>query len=382
MMLPGPEIRRVALCSLMALHVLALAGCRPSIPDDPESAPARQAPMPTTHVAVSVTPTDLPTALPPKPPTPTATPPRLLRLTRPGCCVRPGWSPDSLEVVFVDKPTQKDSAGVYGVSLEGGSTRLIYRRPQVLSADWALSTWPEGEYTRVWRRSDGKSWLVDTTGAAPQFSPDSTMLAWAVTSKQYSQIDVRQTAIWVAQINGADSAKVVTLQGGSLIGWMTDGSAVLVSGRMQGGGQAGVWRVPLDEAAPVLLFAADRVRDPVLSPGGRWLAFYVAFAAEAGANGLWVLDTLSGSSQRITPFGAYRWRDENRLLLFPLDDSLPAAELWQVDVLRSEIRQLTDSRVTPLAIANNDWQPSPDGKWLAFVSGVDHAIWILELPPE
>jgi Tol biopolymer transport system component len=285
-------------------------------------------------------------------------------------------------VVFVFKPAGKPSAGIYAVARDGGPARLVYRRPQLLSADWGLSAWPEGEFTRLWRKADGRSWVVDTTGAMPRFSPDGSRLAWAITSRPYTQIDVRQTAIWTAQVDGSQRRKVMTLQGGSLIGWASTGEALYASGRTPGGGQAGVWRVPLDGAAPALLFEADRVHEPLLSPGGRWLAFYVAFAAEPGANGLWILDTDSGAAQRVTPFGAYRWRDENRLLLFPLEASLPAAELWQVDVQEGEIRQLTDSRVTPLTIANNDWRPSPDGSWLAFVSGEDHAIWTLELPPQ
>jgi len=376
----GRSLNRPVLCLLGAILAANLVGCQPAHASTSEALSADPGATQAITPEAPGPSTGMPTALEPDPPTPTTTPPRLFRLTEPGCCVRPFWSPDSLEVAYVDKPPGKELAGIYSIPLEGGSSHLIYRRPQILSADWALSAWAEGEDTRVWRRSDGRSWLVDTTGAAPRFAPSGSMMAWGVTSKQYTQIDVRQTAIWVAGIDGSRARKVITVQGGSLIGWAIGEQALLVSGRLRRGEAGGVWRVPLEAAEPVMLFSADRVRDPLLSPGGTWLAFYVAFSSEADADGLWVLDTLTGASQRITPFGSYRWRTADRLLLFPLEASLPSAELWEVDVRSGDIQRLTERGLTPLAIANNDWLPSPDGRSLAFVSAVDHAIWILELP--
>ena len=44
-----------------------------------------------------------------------------------------------------------------------------------------------------------------------------------------------------------------------------------------------------------------------------------------------------------------------------------------------EVRRVADPDVTPLKVANGDWQVSPDGHHVVFVESGDRNIWLLTL---
>ena len=77
---------------------------------------------------------------------------------------------------------------------------------------------------------------------------------------------------------------------------------------------------------------------------------------------------------------SYRWRDDGRLLVVPLDLTQAVHQLWEVQAATGEAYPLTDRASTPFKIANGDWSVSPDGQRIAFVSASDGNIWLLELP--
>jgi hypothetical protein len=72
-------------------------------------------------------------------------------------------------------------------------------------------------------------------------------------------------------------------------------------------------------------------------------------------------------------------------LIIPLDATASSNRLWQVEIglpgsTGGQVDPLTDPALTPFKIANDDWQVSPDGRFLSFVSALDHNIWLLKLP--
>jgi pimeloyl-ACP methyl ester carboxylesterase len=154
---------------------------------------------------------------------------------------------------------------------------------------------------------------------------------------------------------------------------------LIATGRMDATGPEGIWSIGLDGSEPRLIHQAYRPRDPLLSPGGAWIAFHQAFTGDSGQNGLWILRTDGSALSKITPFGAYRWRSDGRLLLIPLSmDMAPA--IFEVDAAGGRAAQITDPALTSLPIANGEWFVSPDGSLVAFTSWVDRAIWVLTLP--
>ena len=303
----------------------------------------------------------------------------LQRATEPGCCVLTGWLADSSSILVLAEPKPDTPAALMAVALAGGPRTVVWERPGSLSPDGALALEPAGDRVRLTRRSDGRSWTIANAGREPRVSPSGTLVAWDSVSKGILHPDVREHALWVAEITGTKARKLATVIGGGLVGWAEGEAAVIATGRISATGQEGIWAIALDGSAPRLLHQVHRPRDPVVSPSGGWLAFYAAFTGDIGQNGLWVLRTDGTSLSKVTPFGAYRWRAEGRLLLIPMTEAL-SPTLFEVDPAAGRAVQLTDPQQTSLPISNSDWLVSPDGKRVAFTSWVDRAIWVLTLP--
>jgi len=303
----------------------------------------------------------------------------LVRLTEPGCCVLTGWMPDSSSILVLASPKPEASAALMAAPLAGGSHRVVWDAPAALSPDGALAIQPAADRVRFTRVGDGSWWTIYTAGREPHLSPSGRLVAWDVFSRGISHPDVREHALWIAEVTGSKPRKLAVVIGGGLVGWGAGETALIATGRMGATGKEGVWAIPIDGSQPQLLHEVLRPRDPQLSAGGGWLAFYVAFTGDSGQNGLWVLRTDGTSLSKVTPFGAYRWRAEGRLLLIPLGEGL-APRLFEIDTAAGKALQLTDPLRTSLPIANNDWIVSPDGEHLAFTSWIDRAIWVLNLP--
>lgn len=313
---------------------------------------------------------------------PTPTPPGtrgLARLTDPDCCIPIGWAADSQSLLVLAQPSPDAPSVVLSVPVAGGAAEVAWERPAIFSPDGSLAIEPEGTRVRITRRVGGVSWAIANAGRELRFAPGGALVAWDVTSKGIAHPDVREHALWVAEVTGTGSRKLATTIGGGLVGWAEGGQALIATGRIGADGQEGIWSVALDGSEPKLIHQVHRPRDPLLSPAGGWVAFYVAFTGDPGQNGLWILRLTGASISKVTPFGAYRWRDEGRLLLIPLADSQPPS-LFEIDAAAGRAVQLTDPSLTSLPIANADWLVSPDGTRLAFTSWVDRAVWVLTLP--
>jgi hypothetical protein len=303
----------------------------------------------------------------------------LTRVTSPGCCALIGWASDSRSVLVLTQPAPQEAAQVQTIPIAGGKAQVAWKRLAAFSPDGSLAVELEGEAVRLTRRSNGTSWAIANGGRELRFAPDGTRVAWDVVSSGITHPDVRAHGVWVAEVTGANPRKVTTTIGGGLVGWAVGGQALIATGRMETNGQEGIWSIGLDGSAPQLIHQVYRPRDPLLSPGGEWLAFHVAFTGDPGQNGLWILRIDGSSLSKVTPFGSYRWRADGHLLLIPLTlEQAPA--LFDVDASAGRAVQLTDPALTSLPIANGDWIVSPDGTHVAFTSWADRAVWVLSLP--
>jgi Tol biopolymer transport system component len=378
---------------------LVLSGCSalaPAVlPTDP--APASPGLNPTAvnsataPVAVAATQTlappqvaTTPNPTQPEPVLPSPTPLPLLRqLTSGGCCAQPFWSADSQRVLYIDKPSPDAPAGLWSIDLQGNPPQFAIDRLGIFSSDQQLRAFPEAGQTVVERLSDGQRWVIPSGGRAVSFSSDGQQLAWTTGQGASSTSVPRQ--IWVSQADGSRARQALTLPGGSFSGWFPDGR-LLISGRLaapETGQALYSLTLPADEAGqPVLteLARGERVRGASISPDGRWLAYLVTLSADPQQDGVWLVDTQTGEKRRLELFGAYRWRDGDRLLVVSLDFGQPVHRLWQVDAASGQAVPLTDPTATPFKIANGDWSVSPDGRRMIFVSASDQNIWLLELP--
>ncbi len=382
----------VATCVLLV--VLATAGCSPQAdPANPPlgeptytasssagnpAAPLPQAPQPSR-------PADLPTATssPTPQPSPSPTPaPALRQLTTGGCCTQPFWSPDSRQVLFIDKPSPDAPVGIWGVDVVQSDPvpELVTERIAFYTADMAFLVELSEDTTVIERLADGARWTVPAGGRPVSISPGRKRIAWTATDEDLP-FERQTTQVCVANLDGGDARQVATLPRGSFGGWIAD-DVLLLSGRESLESREQVlYAFSLTGDHTTELVRAERLRGGLLSPDGAWLAYYVALDPDPTQNGLWLVRTDGLKRRQLDRdlFGAYKWRDADRLLIIPFRPQAVSHELWELDVNTGEARRLTDPDVTPFKVANGDWTVSPDGRYVAFVESHDRNIWLLTL---
>ncbi len=324
-------------------------------------------------------------------PMPAPSPGKLTRLTEPGCCTQPFWSADGRRVLFVDKPAPDQPVGIWAARLDrpGAPPELVVEGMASYSADLAYRVEREAETTTLVRLADGQRWTVPAGGRAVSISPGGTRIAWQVSPNEVPA-ERRTSRVWVAELDGSEAREVATLPRGSLAAWLGD-DRLLVRGRERLDADEDIlWALPLGGGERHEIMRSERISGIVPSPDGRWIAYYVARLTDPAANGLWIAPTTPGAGppKRLDAslFGAYRWRDADRLLLVPMHadaartGAQPSHELWEIDAATLAGRQLTDPTTTPFKITGGDWAVSPDGQRVAFVESGDKAVWVLDLP--
>ena len=320
------------------------------------------------------------TATPFLPVEPTPTDPRPVQLTEGGCCSLPMWSRDSQWVLFLDKPGEFTPAGLYGVPVAGGSSTIVNDQVGVYSRSMTLVAYPLSGRVYVERWADGTRWVIPSAGRIVQFSPSGRMVAWTVGSRSIRYPDVRQSTIWVSDSDGNNAHEVITVNGGYLIGWEKGEQGIYVTGRFGPSMPSGIWQIDLETGAGRLVIESERPRSALLSPDGSYIAFYVALSSDSEANGMWIVPTDGTPAIKLGLFGAYRWRYDDVLVVIPMEMDAPGISLWQVDASSGEAVQLTHPELTSISIANNDWQISPDGRQMVFLSAEDHNLRLLRIP--
>ena len=373
------KTRKVVTFGWLCLGLL-MAACAQARPTPAPTATATLTPLPT------ATPTPRPSPTPTLIPSPTPTPiPESEQLTTGGCCVQPAWSPDSRQVLFIDKPSANDPVGFYAVDLAAGANKPPQRSGPVgvYSQDRSLITYLDKGRTVVERLSSGERWVLPNN-AQVAFAPDNQHLSWA-DSDENSNIpyDQRRSDLYIAQLDGSEATRVARVYGGGFAGWLPSGSKILVSARPSLAVRERTLSVfDLNTQASVKLVTAERISGVSVSKDGTWIAYYITFDADKSRNGIWLQRTDGTPARKIELWGAYQWRDDGRLLVIPARASADRAfEISEVDAVTGKIRKLTEAAVTPLQILNGDWRVSPDGRYIVYVNSVDRNLWLLKLPP-
>lgn len=385
-----------------------------SIPDESpagEPSPTRQlaAPAETTVAVVTgatatpaaeaglraadiIPPTSTPTSTPVPTPTPSPSPtpmPELRQITTGGCCTQPFWSPDSRQVLFIDKPAPDDPVGIWGVDVSQPDLtppQLVTDRIAFYTADLTYRIELSQSTTVIERLAGPLSetvsarWTVPAGGRSVSISPGRKRIAWQVSNEDLP-FERRTTQVWVANLDGSDARSVATLPRGGFSDWISD-DVMLMNGRESLESREQVlYTFSLVDGHTTELVRAERLRDGLLSPDRAWLAYYIALDEDPAQNGLWLVRTDGTGQRRLDSdlFGAYQWRDSHRLLIIPFRPEAAFHELWELDVETGETRRLTNPEITPFKIANGDWTVSPDGRYVAFVESGDQNIWLLAL---
>jgi hypothetical protein len=288
------------------------------------------------------------------------------------------WSSDSSRVLFLDRPTSSGTAAVYSIALADGQVTPNTSLLGIYNARGQPVAVPDAGAWMLTALDGTELWSLPAGARAVRLSHGRDQVAWSEGSSLPVNVDRRQRAISVARVDSAAARQVTVMTGGDLIGWSRGDNALIASGTPPGASQSGIWRLGLDGAVE-LLFPGERVRSSLLSTDGTWLAFTVAFSGDAGSDGLWVIETTGIKQARLDAFGSYRWRDDGRLLVFPLSVT-EAPSLMEFDPAKRALAVLLPAESLPGAVANNDWSPSPDGRWLVYLHTGDRNLWLIALP--
>jgi len=366
---------RGAWCVILLLFAAACSSNVPAPVATMETA------TPTAVASPTARPTNTPTSTPTITPTPT---PVLRQLTTGGCCVMPSWSPDSKQVLFVDRPAEGE-AGMYAVDIAQPQEPLQTPQPAgpvgLYSPDRSLVAYPVDVRTIVEKLSTGDRWVMPNNGQSVEFSPDNRRVAWEAEAIS-GPYDQRQNDIFMANYDGTDAVKVARVYGGGLVDWLPRGTRIMFLGRPAlntHDSTLTVLDLNTNEAAD--LVSAERISGVRVSNEGNWVSYYISFNPDEKRNGIWVQKTDGSGARKLDLWGAYQWRDDSHLLVIPARSSPDQAfEIWEINAETGEQQKLTDAAVTPLSILNGDWRVSPDGKYVVFVNSVDRNLWLLELP--
>jgi Tol biopolymer transport system component len=312
-------------------------------------------------------------------PSPTPTP-AIRQLTTGGCCVDPFWSPDGNQVLYIDRPAQDMPSGIWGIDSLGGEPRFFTDQLGIFSADMQLRAYLENRGTFVQNLSTGETWRIPNGGRAVSFAPDNTWLAWTA-GQSGPPFDTAQREVWISQVDGSDTQQVFMGTRAGFEGWLPDGR-MLISGLVgdESRNQALWILTPGGQGDLVELARGNRLREILISPDGKWVAYLVTFSADPAQDGLWLVNTSTGEQRRLDVFGSYQWREEGHLLVVPLNLDQLLNQLLQVEAATGQTRALTEPGITPFKIANGDWRVSPGGDEIIFVAAEDGNIWLIELP--
>jgi len=230
----------------------------------------------------------------------------------------PSWSPDSKQILFIDKPGPQVETGVYAIDITDRSKGpQLTGRVGIYSPDRSLVAYPQDTRTLVEKISSGEGWVIPNNGQAVEFAPDNQHLAWEAEAIS-GPYDQRQNEIFVADIDGQNASKMARVYGGGLVGWLPRGLSLMFMGRPSLDSQDSTLTV-LDLRSNVAadLVTAERISGVRLSNDGAWVAYFISFNEDEERNGIWVQRTDGSEARQIDRWGAYQWRDDSRLLVIP-----------------------------------------------------------------
>ncbi|HEV2126752.1 MAG TPA: hypothetical protein VGW38_28680, partial [Chloroflexota bacterium] len=289
--------------------------------------------------------------------------------------VQPFWSPDSARVMFYDQPAP-DAGGTWSVDVGSGNVQRERSDWGAYLAKGALLAIPLPNERQTWVKhlGAGTEWALPTSGGTV-FSPDATLVAFTAAG-----------GLVVAGADGQGAQRLrIPLTGATALAWLpgADGTpnARLLVYQARRGEEAGLWAYHLQTGRLGQLARGTRIPGYLLSPDGSWLAHISMWNGDPNENGLWITRTDGSFRRRVPLMGSSRWTPDNRLLVMPARASAAEShQLWEVHPQTGGIRQLVGPEQAQFRVANGDWDLSPDGRQIVFVSADDKGLWRLSVP--
>lgn len=358
-------------CAMMIL--LLLAGCSTATatltqPSSPEVAVTT--PQPTLTAEPSATPT-------PIPPTPTPLTPRPTATTTPNATASPAPTHTAIPTPTTAKSTGPGPAAANPPFV--AYTQITETGPEICAVNTADD--PPSVFA-----------LTETPGLAirPHWSPNVRFLAYL-----YQEPAAEAFDIWLIDNTGSVPDRSIT--NGSFDGledyaWSADSRFIVFHSTGAEGVERDVFRVDVESGKTVNLTADSPVwdSDPACSPNGKWIAF-VSDRAEGGKgmDNIWIMAP-DGSDLRqltdtvwenVTP----AWSPDSTEIAFYRWGLMESAEegppgLWVMNADGSGARLVIELSILSPGLDAPVW--SPDGKWIAYQSGLLGESDIYVIPAE
>jgi murein DD-endopeptidase MepM/ murein hydrolase activator NlpD len=293
------------------------------------------------------------------------------------CCHLPRWHPTDPDLLYVVDGSPGQPASIFEWSVTASApTQVVSPAPPPLqSPDGTHLIILRDNQVFIRRLADAADWNVLTSGSIPAISTDNSRLLWEVRGQAVIPGQpAANTEFWVSDLYGQNARRVLAQRGGSAQ-WL-DNQRLLITTPAPQGRETQLSVLDTEDGTQFMLGAWEWLRGLDVAPGGGRLLFYLTRHSDPAVNGVYTIETRPDATpQRLSWFGAWRWRDSDSLYYLPFDPTTDQQQLMWYDLRTGQQRNLTTQ---PFTIANGDWSVSPDGRRIVFYNALDRSMWLLE----
>lgn len=299
---------------------------------------------------------------------------------------RPFWSPDGRLVGYAAQ------RGLWVVPAAGGKARELTRASHAevvptwsTRTDWIyFSSYRQG-VTALWRvRGKGGEAVRLTAGTGPESDPslsrDGRLLAYTTYNEDPD--------VFLLDLETGSEAHLPGVRQENNPDLAPDGSAVVFASD-RSGRRYDLWLQPLADGRPAgearrLTEQEGDASHPVISPDGRWVAYYRVFRLpgdRSDRRNIWIVPVAGGAPVPVTE-GANQdiqpgWSPDGSRIVF-VSDREGDSQLWTAPVSGGRpAGSPTRIAAGPPLFSSPSW--SPDGRWIACVGGESNEsdLWLV-----
>ncbi len=292
------------------------------------------------------------------------------------CCQRYWWSKTDNDLFYVIDGGLNQRAGIYEWSITNASpTNNIASLPQPVTS-------PDGTYEIVLidnrayikRVADGDMLPTPVMNQIPAISPNNLHLLWIEQTETEQFTDRPQTNIFVSNLDGTNSRMIYSDLSASAM-WLGDNRLLITTRENR---NFTLSMLDISDGTLSEFGTFNNLRGLSVSPGGTHLVFYLTYQTDPALNGMYTIETaVNAQPQKLSWFGAFKWRDSDSLYYVPFDPSTNIHQLAYYHIPTGTNIALTDPTITPFIIMNGDWEVSNDGSKILFHNGFYRNLWVM-----
>ncbi len=294
------------------------------------------------------------------------------------CCQRYWWSKNDSNLFYAIDGGNNQRAAVYEWSISNRApTGTINSTPLPVTS-------PDGTYEAILndgraylrRIADGELTPTPVMNQIPAISPNNIHLMWIERTETEQFTDRPQSNIFVSNFDGTASRMIYSDLSTSAM-WLDD-QRLLLSTRENRDFTLSILNVI--DGTIAQLGTYNNLRGLTVSPGGTRLMFYITYQADPSLNGMYTLETIADAQpQKLSWFGAYKWRDSDSVYYIPFDTTTDLHQLAYYHIPTGTNTMLTDPSITPFTIMNGDWSVSPNGQHILFHNALSRNLSVLQV---